>query len=74
MTILNIISGNLGTGNLGSFWIPWVGINTRALPPSRGGRKKGRNIPSFVIPEYIYQESKLPKGKNIWMPDKSAQA
>jgi len=27
-----------------------------------------------VIPECIYQESKLLKGKNIWTPDKSAQA
>jgi len=27
-----------------------------------------------VIPECFYQESKLFKGKNIWMPDKSAQA
>ena len=27
-----------------------------------------------VIPEWFYQESKLFKGKNLWMPDKSAQA
>jgi len=27
-----------------------------------------------VIPEWFYEESKLFKGKNTWMPDKSAQA
>jgi len=33
-----------------------------------GMTKKG------VIPEWFYEESKLFKGKNTWMPDKSAQA
>jgi len=27
-----------------------------------------------VTPEWFYEGSKLFKGKNIWMPDKSAQA
>jgi len=31
-------------------------------------------IPKSLIPEWFYEGSKLFKGKNIWMPDKSAQA
>jgi len=46
----------------------WQG--TRALPPSRGGRKEGRNIPSFVIPECFYQESILFRIKAFGFPIK----
>jgi len=31
-------------------------------------------IPLSVIPEWFYEGSKLFKDKNLWMPDKSAQA
>jgi len=34
----------------------------------------GSIIPKSVIPEWFYQESKLFKGKNIWIPDKRFQA
>ncbi len=44
-------------------------LNASSIIP-KSSFLNGSIIPKSVIPEWFYQESKLFKGKNIWIPDK----